>query len=421
MVKRCAPALALLGLVAAVGCRRESSGPELPPPPAVMQKKAGDNQQAPVGELVAIPPTVIVRDANGDPVSGVNVAFAVVSGGGSVTGAATITNEQGEATVGSWRLGTTPGVNLLRATAQGNGITGNPTQFTATAVSLAQGYEIEIRYLTEGNGQEPTAAQRAAFTQAADRWGSIVTGDLPDGIVQAAAGSCGRPEMPALDEIIDDLIIFVRLETIDGPGQVLGQAGPCFVREDSFLPAIGLMRFDIADLNQLETDGLLSTVIMHEMGHVLGVISSIWDMLDFLKNPSRPPGTAGADTHFDGPAAIAAFDASGGAAYAGAKVPVQNTGVSGSADSHWRESVMGRELMTPFVSFGSNPLSLITIQSLQDLGYEVDPSRAEPFTVLVSPAIQGATVPSVGLVDDVLPGPITVIDSRGQVRATIRR
>src|SRR5690606_11251653 len=114
------------------------------------------------------------------------------------------------------------------------------------------------------------------------RWGSIITADLPGGIVQADAGSCGVPAMPALDEIVDDLVIFVLLENIDGPGNVLGQAGPCFVRDTTFLPAVGMMRFDIADLDQLDADGLLQTVIMHEMGHVLGVISSIWNARGLL-------------------------------------------------------------------------------------------------------------------------------------------
>lgn len=389
--------------------------------PAVLLKNAGDNQTAPSASILPVPPSVLVRDTHGNPVSGAGVTFAVTSGGGSVTGASATTNTQGIAAVGSWRLGPTVGANTLTATAQGTGIAGNPQQFTANAVSTA-GYTIELRYLTSGgSGQAPTPAQQAAFSNAVQRWKSIITADLPDGIVQASAGACGVPSMPALDEIIDDLVIFVRLETIDGPGQVLGQAGPCFVREGSLLPAIGMMRFDVADLDQLENEGLLETVIMHEMGHVLGVISSIWSALDLLQNPSRPPGTAGDDTHFDGPQAIAAFDQLGGTTYTGAKVPVENTGNAGSADSHWRESVLARELMTPFVSLGSNPLSLITIRSLQDLGYEVDPSRAESFTVTANLAIEGATLPSVRLVDDVWSGPITVIDARGEVRATIRR
>jgi len=48
--------------------------------------KVGDGQSATVGTAVAIPPSVLVTDTYGNPVSGVPVTFAVTSGGGSVTG-----------------------------------------------------------------------------------------------------------------------------------------------------------------------------------------------------------------------------------------------------------------------------------------------------------------------------------------------
>jgi hypothetical protein len=73
-----------------------------------------------------------VRDANGNPVSGVSVIFAVGTGGGSVTGGTQTTNASGVATVGSWTLGTV-GSNTLTATA---GIL-PPVTFTATATPRA--------------------------------------------------------------------------------------------------------------------------------------------------------------------------------------------------------------------------------------------------------------------------------------------
>ncbi len=47
------------------------------------------------------------------------MTFAVATGGGSVTGATTTTNATGFATVGSWTLGATPGVNTVTATVAG--------------------------------------------------------------------------------------------------------------------------------------------------------------------------------------------------------------------------------------------------------------------------------------------------------------
>lgn len=96
---------------------------------------AGNNQSAAIGSSVAIAPSVIVKDANGNPVSLVNVTFAVASGGGSITGPTQSTSSTGTATVGSWTLGGTAGANTLTATA--TGLTGSPITFTATGVGVS--------------------------------------------------------------------------------------------------------------------------------------------------------------------------------------------------------------------------------------------------------------------------------------------
>jgi adhesin/invasin len=99
-----------------------------------LSKPAGtDAQQGPAGQNVSTPPAVLVRDQYNNAVANVGVTFAVATGGGSVTGGTTTTGVNGVATVGSWKLGNTPGANSLTATATGTGITGNPSTFTATA------------------------------------------------------------------------------------------------------------------------------------------------------------------------------------------------------------------------------------------------------------------------------------------------
>lgn len=76
---------------------------------------AGDAQQQIAGTTLSIRPAVLVTDQSGNPVGGVAVTFAVTAGGGSITGATALTNAQGIATVGSWTLGTAPGINELQA------------------------------------------------------------------------------------------------------------------------------------------------------------------------------------------------------------------------------------------------------------------------------------------------------------------
>ena len=116
------------------------------------------------------------------------------------------------------------------------------------------------------------------------------------------------------------------------------------------------------------------------MGHTLG-FSWLWRGHNLLHNPSlNNPVVLAPDTHFSGPLAIAAFNASGGAAY-GAKVPVENNGIPGAADSHWRENVLDDELMTSGFHrwMQYNPLSAITIQAMADIGYRADVTQAESY------------------------------------------
>ncbi|MFA5414893.1 MAG: PEGA domain-containing protein [Methanoregula sp.] len=97
---------------------------------------AGNGQSATVGTAVTILPSVIVQDANNNPVSGESVTFAVATGGGSVTtGASATTNANGIATVISWTLGPTAGSNTLMATS--GSLSGSPVTFTATGTVVS--------------------------------------------------------------------------------------------------------------------------------------------------------------------------------------------------------------------------------------------------------------------------------------------
>jgi hypothetical protein len=143
------------------------------------------------------------------------------------------------------------------------------------------------------------------------------------------------------------------------------------------LPFYGIMQFDTADLLALENNFTIEAVILHEMGHVLG-IGTIWNALGLISNPLT------LDPRFTGPQATAAYNQIFGRNEPG--VPVENfLAGPGSGLSHWRESGPGglvNELMTPFIGprFLAPiylPLSRITAASLADLGYQVDISKAD--------------------------------------------
>jgi hypothetical protein len=236
-------------------------------------------------------------------------------------------------------------------------------------------------------------SQRAAFQTAADRWAEIITGDL-------AGAVSGGPEVPTdfvcggappFNGSIDDLVISAVGEPIDGPGAVLGSAGPCLVRADGTngnrfpLPLYGAMRFDIADLGDLESSGSLEAVILHEMGHVIG-IGTLWRANNFLtgtESQGADPNDPSYDPRYHGPQGVAAYNVlrDDAGLPADTSVPVANTGGGGTRESHWREITFVNELMTGFLGAGDNPLSIQTIGDLDDLGYDVDYVAADPYAL----------------------------------------
>ncbi|CAN5769081.1 hypothetical protein BH24GEM1_BH24GEM1_17750 [soil metagenome] len=100
--------------------------------PSSIEPAAGDDQSAVVGGAVPVDPSVLVKDADGNPLGGIPVTFTVTGGGGTVSGNTPVTGSDGVATVGEWRLGTTVGENTLSAAVAGQNLSGGPVVFSAT-------------------------------------------------------------------------------------------------------------------------------------------------------------------------------------------------------------------------------------------------------------------------------------------------
>ncbi|MCF3106298.1 peptidase [Streptomyces roseoverticillatus] len=230
-------------------------------------------------------------------------------------------------------------------------------------------FQIEVRFL---GGL--TESQKTVFSKAADRWTHVIVGDLETATINDLTGKV----------VIDDLLIDAEGVPIDGinhPHNILGEAGPTrFRRSDAAsgagLPVKGHMRFDSADLAQMEEEDMLLDVITHEMGHVLA-IGTLWDQFGLLKDFPGPNPT------FVGPGAMDEFGKLIGEGPT--PVPVANVGGAGSAGGHWRESVFANELMSPVIGgrpgtpLNDNPMSRVTVASLGDLGYTVDLEAAQDF------------------------------------------
>ncbi len=279
--------------------------------------------------------------------------------------------------------------------------TGGWSRVTDATAPGSSSFDIDVVVVGSASSTYRSALQSAASTWERILTTSLADLDFSDNPVPADDCMTGQPEV---SDTVDDLRIFVRLAAIDGVGGTLAYAGPCYRRLSSGLPVISTITLDSDDL-AVRSASTNRQTILHEMGHALG-FGTRWYTFSLLRNPSlnrfgdriSPPP----DTHFVGPLAVAAFDAAGGSAYMDGKVPVEHTGGTGARDGHWRESVLEHELMTPTLSSrGTQPLSAITIQSLADMGYEVDVTRAEAYTLptlapVFAPPLEGAGEPVPG-------------------------
>lgn len=229
---------------------------------------------------------------------------------------------------------------------------------TTTAPGVDRGrFNITLKYLLP-----PTDRQVEVFEAAAARWERIIIKDVPSFTGTLPSAFLGFP--PLVDEdTVDDIIIEVALAPIDGPGNILGQAGPRFVRTDDFLTLSGVMFFDVADLDFLEQLDLFEEVIVHEMGHVLGV-GTLWNTAPFGFDRTLRVGTDTAP-YFAGRKANVFWNAEGGTD----ELPIEGDFGPGTRFGHWDEGALNNELMTGFLNLGENPLSRITAGSMSDLGY----------------------------------------------------
>jgi hypothetical protein len=228
----------------------------------------------------------------------------------------------------------------------GGGLTFTPYTTTASA------YNITVEF----KGGAWTTELHDIFVGAADRLAKLITGDIPDVNVIMKGGL----------RLVDDLLITAEMKAIDGVGGILGQAGPTSVRTGSYFPATASMQFDSADAATYVTAGLFDEIVTHEMLHSVG-FGTIWSYLGLVSG-----------TDFIGAHALAEYNVLlPGADVAG--VPLETGGGSGTAGSHWSEAVFNNELMTGYIDVPSNPLDVVpdplsrmTVASLQDLGYVVN-------------------------------------------------
>ena len=378
-------AWALPALLAAAGCKEGTTAPEIPEPAAITIVSGSDQIQG-RGRRLHEPVVVRAEDANAAAMPGVMLTLEPGPHSGEVDPASLRTDSLGQIEV-RWTLGDVAGTQtLMVSTASGSarvvvGATARPGDFDIQLVADT-GF---------------TSEQRTAIRAGLERWAAVLVNDLPDQpfpnghvpshhcvdlkVLEIAAGST-----------VDDVLLGIGIERDQ---ELLFRSATCQIRSTRPRPLLLYLGIGEGHLASFEPPALTGFVV-HTVGHLLGFGSSwggdVWNRL-------RDRGE-GVDTHFPDPQTVSAFDAAGGLSWdGGSKVPVENRGESWLTDRHWRNSVMGDEVMSSehhIHAAAGLPLSAITVQSMATLGYEVDVTMADPYTVRVvsAAAMQtGALVP----------------------------
>lgn len=168
-------------------------------PAAILEKQAGDGQTGQVAMPLTTSPVARVTDQFGNPVANTRVDYAVMSGGGTTTGASPMTGPNGIASVGQWILGNTTGQNTLAASVPGMTLTGSPALFSATATA---GPPAAVAVVAGDNQSAPVNSLVAVAprVRATDAFGNNVSGVAFDfAVTQGGGAATGTSQTSAAD------------------------------------------------------------------------------------------------------------------------------------------------------------------------------------------------------------------------------
>lgn len=217
----------------------------------------------------------------------------------------------------------------------------NPETLNNRTVSEA-GYHIAFDF------SGLTDEQRAIVQQAADRWESIVVGDVH-----------GVDDLRVRVSIMDD----AEFSQDHGSKSAYGGYDPILSGE---IPSRGYIIFRRGFIESATADELGFTAV-RELGHAMGLV---FDTTETLIQSDPETG----QRYFTGANAVREYQTLFGQQADPQGVPLYQD------EGHWDPQVFGEgEILTPNL-ISPNAISRITIGALQDLGYQVNYDQADVFT-----------------------------------------
>ena len=254
---------------------------------------------------------------------------------------------------------------------------GKATRVEPPATDLCERYDpnkfnmcVEIVDVTDGaldnNGLNDAFSK--AFQIAQQTWAGVMGAD--DGTDHSVLGY-----------FVDDLYVEAAAAAIDGSGtgdvNILGFAGTGLTWKDAqgYTKAYsGYMSFDIADMAKMVKDKTLSSVVTHEMAHVLG-LGTLW-----YENGLYTQGGKYTGQHANEAYRRILLESGADIDVSEATVPIEEDGPKGTVHAHWDEDCLQHEIMTGRIN-AVNAFSNITLGALRDLGYIVNYDRAETYKI----------------------------------------
>ena len=140
------PVAYCLAVLAMSACNGDNTLP--PATPTTIAAQQGMDQSGPINSALADSLRVRVTGSNGNPAFGVTVAWSVVSGGGSISPASSVTDRDGLAGA-QFILGPAEGQQQVQAVA--DGLNGSPVVFTATATTAGGPVPVALSVVSGGN------------------------------------------------------------------------------------------------------------------------------------------------------------------------------------------------------------------------------------------------------------------------------